>query len=123
MEKLSSHRGRKKRSTPKPDDLTRGKGEFLLRNRKRRPETGGRKAQVLQIATDIFYRDGYEKSSLREIAQKAAITKAAMYHYFVNKESLMLAILERLLETLRQVSEKEFETPYRNPCSAVRSLI
>jgi len=43
---------------------------------------------LLAIARRLFARDGYERTSLRDIAQAADITKAALYYYFPNKEAL-----------------------------------
>jgi AcrR family transcriptional regulator len=82
-----------------------------VRNRTTRLDTEERKAQVLQIATNVFYRDGYEKASLREIAQKAAITKAAIYHHFKNKEEILFGVIlhhsSELISDLKEISQKE----------------
>jgi len=82
-----------------------------LRNKKRRLDTEDRKAQVLQIATNIFYRKGYEKASLREIAEKAGITKAAIYHHFKNKEEILFSVIlhhsGELISDLKEISQKE----------------
>lgn len=82
-----------------------------MSNKKRRLDTEDRKAQVLQIATNIFYRKGYEKASLREIAEKAGITKAAIYHHFKNKEEILFSVIlhhsGRLISDLKEISRKK----------------
>lgn len=81
-----------------------------MRNKKRRLDTEERKAQILQIATNIFYRDGYEKASLREIAERVGITKAAIYHHFKNKEEILFSVIShhsgRLISELKEISQK-----------------
>jgi AcrR family transcriptional regulator len=69
--------------------------------------------QVIKAAIDLFSTKGFNGTSIRAIANAMGMSISNIYHYFVNKEGLMLAILEqsskRLLETLRQISEKEMD--------------
>jgi AcrR family transcriptional regulator len=83
-----------------------------LRNQRTKTKlnTGERKAQILDLATRIFYRDGYEKASLQEIAEKAGITKAAIYYHFRNKEEILFDLVsslsDRLVFDLKQINQK-----------------
>jgi AcrR family transcriptional regulator len=52
--------------------------------------------RILQAALDLFIERGYEKTSLREIAEQVGVTKAALYYHFSNKEE----ILEKLIEPI-----------------------
>ena len=69
--------------------------------------------QVIKAAISLFSTKGFNGTSIRAIASAMGMSISNIYHYFVNKEGLMLAILEqsskRLLETLHQVSEKEMD--------------
>jgi AcrR family transcriptional regulator len=47
-----------------------------------------REDQILGIAARLFGTEGYERTSLRDIAEGAGITKAALYYYFPDKEAL-----------------------------------
>src|SRR5215217_6492911 len=38
----------------------------------------GTRQQILDTATDLFIEHGYDKASLREIAEKVGVTKAAL---------------------------------------------
>jgi AcrR family transcriptional regulator len=71
------------------------------------------KEQVIKAAIDLFSTKGFNGTSIRAIANAMGMSISNIYHYFVNKEGLMLAILEqssrRFLETLRQVSQKEMD--------------
>jgi AcrR family transcriptional regulator len=49
--------------------------------------------RILDVARDLFTEQGYEATSLREIADRLGFTKAALYYHFQSKEELMLALL------------------------------
>lgn len=53
-------------------------------------EIGGPRAKVLAAAMQILSAQGAEKLSLRAIAESAGIGIASIYHYFENKEELLL---------------------------------
>lgn len=59
-----------------------------------------RENQVLGIARRLFARDGYERTSLRDIAEAADITKAALYYYFPNKEALYERVVLESMQSL-----------------------
>lgn len=76
-----------------------------------RLKTEERKAQLLEIASRIFYEDGYEKGSLSTVARAAGITKAAIYHHFKNKEEILyniiLGTIDGLIFDLRAISKRK----------------
>lgn len=63
-----------------------------------RPRVDNRQEQIIDIACRLFARRGYEGTSLRDIAEEAKITKAALYYHFPNKEALYHRIV---LDSLR----------------------
>ena len=76
-----------------------------------RLNTETRKAQILKIASYIFYRDGYEKGSLNAVARKVGISKAAIYYHFKNKEEILYNIIiddiDRLIFDLGEISKRK----------------
>lgn len=54
-----------------------------------------RRAQIVEIATAHFSRDGIAGASVSAIAREAGVTRALVYHYFPGKESLLEAVLQR----------------------------
>jgi AcrR family transcriptional regulator len=76
-----------------------------------RLNTESRKAQILKIASYIFYRDGYEKGSLNAVARKVGISKAAIYYHFKNKEEILYNIIiddiDRLIFNLGEISKRK----------------
>ncbi len=54
-----------------------------------------RRAAILDAATGIFLRDGYNGASVAEIIEQSGGSKATLYGYFKNKEGLFGAVIER----------------------------
>ncbi|GAB4562883.1 MAG: TetR/AcrR family transcriptional regulator [Rhizobacter sp.] len=68
-------------------------------------EPGVREDQLVGIATELFASKGYDGTSLRDIADAAGITKAALYYWFPEKEALFVRVVEnRMGSLIRQVS-------------------
>ena len=44
--------------------------------------------RILDAALDLFIEQGYDKTSLREIAERVGVTKAALYYHFESKEEI-----------------------------------
>ena len=50
---------------------------------------------VLDSALSLFVTQGYDATSMDDIASRAGLTKGAVYFYFKDKLSLLHALLER----------------------------
>ena len=78
-----------------------------------------KKQIILEIATRLFSRYGYSKTSLDEVASEAQIAKGTVYYYFSNKEELFMNVVEvqvkEFVDTIRRkVREVEgFENKLR----------
>ena len=51
-------------------------------------------AAILEAAVNLFSEFGYDRVSMRQIAQAARVSKANIYHHFDSKEQLYLSILK-----------------------------
>jgi AcrR family transcriptional regulator len=51
------------------------------------PRTDTR-SRAQKVALELFAEQGYEKTSLREIAERLGVTKAALYYHFKSKEDI-----------------------------------
>lgn len=54
-----------------------------------------REAQILEVAERVFANDGYQASSMDDIAGQVGLSKPMLYEYFGSKEGLLLACLRR----------------------------
>jgi AcrR family transcriptional regulator len=64
---------------------------------------GGTRERIQSIALELFAEQGYEKTSLREIAERLGVTKAALYYHFRSKEDIVRSFIEDYRAELEQV--------------------
>jgi len=69
------------------------------------------KAEIHKVAIELFTERGYEATSLREIAERLGITKAALYYHYSSKESIVRSIFEAHLEALDELTAWAREQP------------
>ncbi|MEM9545182.1 MAG: TetR/AcrR family transcriptional regulator [Bacteroidota bacterium] len=50
--------------------------------------------RIIETATSLFYRNGYNSTGINEIIAKAGIAKATLYNHFKSKEDICLAYLK-----------------------------
>ena len=55
---------------------------------------GDTRARIQQVALELFAKQGYDRTSLREIAERLGVTKAALYYHFKSKEDIVLSFTE-----------------------------
>lgn len=53
-----------------------------------------RRAQIIDTATELFARQGYEGTTTREIAEHARVNEAIIFRHFPSKEDLYWAVVE-----------------------------
>lgn len=66
-------------------------------NRRAQPEAEKR-AELISAARTLFQRDGYDTTPMNRIAQTAQVTPNTIYWYFRDKEQLLIAVLDELLQ-------------------------
>ncbi|QFI37808.1 TetR/AcrR family transcriptional regulator [Moritella marina ATCC 15381] len=66
-----------------------------------------RLTQIMDVTAARFSTLSYEEVNLKHIAADVGITKAALYRYFRNKETLFLAVYIQEFELLAQTAKKE----------------
>jgi TetR/AcrR family fatty acid metabolism transcriptional regulator len=55
-----------------------------------------RRAQILAAASTVFARQGFHRTTVREVAREAGIADGTIYLYFASKQELLLALLGQL---------------------------
>ena len=56
--------------------------------------------RILEAATTVIARVGYEKASMRSVAKASGVSLAGMYHYFESKERILFLIQFRTFNSL-----------------------
>ena len=64
----------------------------------RHPDEGDTRERILDVALDLFIEHGYDKTTLRQIAEPLGFTQAAIYYHFAAKEDILFALHLRLHE-------------------------
>jgi AcrR family transcriptional regulator len=54
--------------------------------------------RILDVALDLFTDQGFDGTSMREIAERLHISKPAIYYHFASKEEILMALHMRLHE-------------------------
>lgn len=57
---------------------------------------GNTRQRIQDVALELFAEQGYEKTSLREIAERLDVTKAALYYHFKTKEDIIISVFDDL---------------------------
>jgi len=78
----------------------------------RRPDSSEiRKNQILDAATKVFVRQGFQHARMDDIVEESGLSKGTLYWYFKSKEDIINAILRRLftgdLENLENLVQAE----------------
>lgn len=58
-----------------------------------------RKAQILEVATPLFARQGYQGTTTKQIAERAQINEALIFRHFPSKDHLYWAVIQRKIAT------------------------
>lgn len=66
----------------------------------------------MQIAADLFYRQGYRATGINEVIEKSGVAKATFYNHFPTKDDLAQAYIE---------AKREGELRYLDKCIAART--
>lgn len=104
---------------------------WILRWMSTSPETPRRKlmrapersASILAAAAAAFAAEGYEATSLDEVAAAAGVSKLILYRHFGSKRELYQAILDRMRERLDAVVPPAGPVSLADPAGAMRAAI
>ena len=69
------------------------------------------KEKILEAALEIFARDGYAETNLKDIAQAVGIVKSALYRHFESKEAIFNAVTDMMAEYYEKNMGSEEKLP------------
>ena len=78
----------------------------------RQRRRGNTRQRIQDVALELFAEQGYEKTSLREIAEHLDVTKAALYYHFKTKEEILVGIFEDLSRPIEDLIEWGRKQPH-----------
>lgn len=65
--------------------------------------------RILDVAEELFARQGYDGTSLRQIAEGAGIQEPGLYNHFSGKQGLYEAVLYRALNPMAEALGQQLE--------------
>lgn len=65
-----------------------------------------RRDQLLETATELFYRNGCHTTGIDKVLAEAGVAKMTLYKHFKSKDNLVLAVCERFHEKVRDEFEE-----------------
>ena len=67
------------------------------------------RVRILKASRQLFRAKGFEQTTMEDVALHAEVSKATLYNYFTNKDSLLLGIAEAALDEIRQLVAEELQ--------------
>jgi AcrR family transcriptional regulator len=90
----------------------------------RRLDVDERRAQLLEVGTELFAKHSLEELSMARIASEAGISKALLYHYFPSKEEFFKAALaDAAAELAERTAPDESLPPIDQVCAATKAFV
>src|SRR5919204_2931352 len=77
---------------------------------------------VLTAAAKVFSERGYHGASMQDVANAAGMQKASLYHHVGQKEDLLYAIHEKMIDELT-VHAMPVVSSSRSPAEKIREII
>ncbi len=68
--------------------------------------------RILKISKKEFFKNGYQKTSMRNIAKEANVTLSNIYNYFRNKDEILEVILQPLFNQMELMFERHNNPNY-----------
>lgn len=65
-------------------------------------ESSPKRRQILAGAREVFSETGFERTSVDQIAARAGVSKATVYHHFLDKKTLFVACFSEEADALRE---------------------
>ena len=78
--------------------------------------------QAQQVALELFTTQGYENTTLRQIADELGLNKASLYYYFASKEAILQSLFDERGTEAQQLVAWLREQP-RDPGLLERSVL
>ncbi|MGW1159810.1 TetR/AcrR family transcriptional regulator [Streptomyces sp. NPDC002513] len=73
---------------------------------------GSTRQRIQDIALELIAEQGYEKTSLREMAERLGVTKAALYYHFKSKEEIVVSLFRDLTGPIEDLIEWGVRQPH-----------
>lgn len=81
---------------------------MCMKNSRRALNKEKSRSSILKASRKLFSKQGYDETFIEEIADLAEVSKATVYNYFPDKDSLLIGIVEEVEDNIEDYLENEF---------------
>src|SRR6516162_4806466 len=67
------------------------------------------RARIVEAAADLIYTHGVERTSLDDVMAASSVSKSQLYHYFADKDALVLEVIARQTERVLDAQRPHLE--------------
>lgn len=78
---------------------------------------------ILAASVEVMAEHGYHGTSVRDIAERARVSPAALYHHFSSKHDLLATIMDRGIEELLRRTREARDSAGSSPVEQLRSIV
>ena len=82
-----------------------------------------RKQRILEAATILFKRDGYDKTRIEDIAEVAEVSTGTTYNYYHSKADILIAVVSMEVEEILLAGATIVDSPHASVVGALNTLI
>ncbi len=68
-----------------------------------------RKEQIVRATVECITRHGYHNFSMQDVAKTAGVSKGIIHYYFLNKDELMMCVLDKVAGDIEKVLGEQME--------------
>jgi TetR/AcrR family transcriptional regulator, cholesterol catabolism regulator len=87
-------------------------------------ETGARRREIDEVASELFHANGYAATSVRDIARALDIQGASLYAHVASKEDLLWAIVDRAATAFERAADRAVaDTPTADAVERLAALV
>lgn len=69
-----------------------------------------RKDQIVRATVDCITKHGYHNFSMQDVARTAGVSKGIIHYYFLNKDDLMMSVLDRVAGDIESILVADMES-------------
>lgn len=74
-------------------------------------KTAELRRRIMDVSVELFFENGYEKTTTRQILQRAGILNGSLYNIYHGKEEIFADIVEEALDDSVRASERFMKDP------------
>ncbi|KVH68384.1 hypothetical protein WJ42_34595 [Burkholderia cepacia] len=63
---------------------------------------------MIDTAKRLFFENGYDQTTLRQVSTAAGVSHGSIYHHFADKEGIFLALVNEAFDEIQQITDRQF---------------